>query len=88
MDQAQLTVEDLSDEFWERANRLTRLRREEQHQMQEYVEFEVGHMEFLIRALEGTRGCSSPELAAFADGSGAGFAARCVGLPPANQPAD
>ena len=31
----QLTAEDLSDEFWERADRLTRLRREEQRQMQE-----------------------------------------------------
>ena len=52
----QLTAEDLSDEFWERADRLTRLRREEQRQMQEYVELEAGHMEFLIRALDGEPG--------------------------------
>jgi ATP-dependent DNA helicase RecQ len=43
----------LSDAFWERAERLTRLRREEQKQMQEYVGLASGHMEFLIRALDG-----------------------------------
>ena len=52
----QLTAVDLSDEFWERADRLTRLRREEQRQMQEYVGLEAGHMEFLIRALDGEPG--------------------------------
>ena len=52
----QLTAEDLSDEFWERADRLTRLRREEQRQMREYVGLEAGHMEFLIRALDGEPG--------------------------------
>ena len=49
----QLTAADLSDEFWERAERLTALRREEQRQMQEYVGLESGHMEFLVRALDG-----------------------------------
>ena len=49
----QLTAADLSDEFWERADRLTHLRREEQRQMQEYVGLEAGHMEFLIQALDG-----------------------------------
>lgn len=49
----QLTAADLSDQFWERAERLTRLRREEQAQMQEYVQLESGHMEYLIRALDG-----------------------------------
>ena len=52
----QLTAEDLSDEFWERADRLTHLRREEQRQMREYVGLEAGHMEFLIRALDGEPG--------------------------------
>ena len=52
----QLTAEDLSDEFWDRADRLTRLRREEQRQMREYVGLEAGHMEFLIRALDGEPG--------------------------------
>ena len=59
----QLTAEELSDEFWERADRLTRLRRDEQRQMQEYVGLEAGHMEFMIRALDGEPGVvRSPEL--------------------------
>ena len=49
----QLTAADPSSGFWERAERLTDLRHEEQHQMQEYVRLESGHMEFLIRALDG-----------------------------------
>ncbi len=49
----QLTAADLSSGFWERAERLTDLRHEEQRQMQEYVMLESGHMEFLIRALDG-----------------------------------
>ena len=56
----QLTAADLSDEFWERAERLTSLRREEQRQMQEYVRLESGHMEFLIRALDGEPGALRP----------------------------
>ena len=52
----QLTAARLSDEFWERAERLTRLRIEERSQMQEYVELESGHMDFLIRALDGEPG--------------------------------
>jgi ATP-dependent DNA helicase RecQ len=49
----QLTTTDLSGEFWERAKRLTQLRIEEQKQMQEYVKLRSGHMEFLIKALDG-----------------------------------
>ena len=49
----QLTTSNLSGEFWERAERLTVLRHEEQQQMQEYVKLKDGHMEFLIRALDG-----------------------------------
>ncbi len=49
----QLTAATLSPAFWERAERLTELRREEQEQMQEYVRLSSGHMEFLIRALDG-----------------------------------
>ena len=56
----QLTAANLSDEFWERAGRLTRLRREEQRQMREYVRLESGHMEFLIRALDGDPGTVRP----------------------------
>jgi ATP-dependent DNA helicase RecQ len=49
----QLTAAPLSDAFWERAERLTELRKAEQTQMQEYVDLSSGHMEFLIRALDG-----------------------------------
>jgi len=52
----QLTAARLSDAFWERAERLTALRRVEQGQMQEYVTLGSGHMEFLIRALDGPPG--------------------------------
>ena len=51
--QWQLTAASLSSGFWERAERLTALRREEQRQMQEYVKLESGHMGFLIQALDG-----------------------------------
>jgi ATP-dependent DNA helicase RecQ len=52
----QLTVANLSEAFWQRAERLTYLRRDEQRQMQEYVNLKSGHMEFLIRALDGDPG--------------------------------
>ena len=54
----QLTAVNLSADFWERAERLTRLRRDEQRQMQEYVSLQSGHMEFLIRALDGDSGAA------------------------------
>ena len=38
----QLTAANLSEEFWQRADRLTDLRREEQQQMQEYVNLRSG----------------------------------------------
>ena len=50
----QLTAATLSDGFWERAERLTAVRRAEVQQMREYVELPFGeHMGFLIRALDG-----------------------------------
>ncbi|MBI5444880.1 MAG: ATP-dependent DNA helicase RecQ [Deltaproteobacteria bacterium] len=49
----QLTAAHLSEEFWNRAERLTVLRRDEQQQMQRYVDLNSGHMEFLIQALDG-----------------------------------
>jgi ATP-dependent DNA helicase RecQ len=53
----QLTAANLREEFWERAERLTALRRREQKQMQEYVELPFGeHMGFLVRALDGDPG--------------------------------
>lgn len=50
----QLTATTLGDAFWQRAERLTLLRREEQEQMQRYVRLGEGHMAFLIAALDGT----------------------------------
>ena len=55
-----LTVAKLSEAFWERAERLTALRRVEQQQMQEYVALKSGHMEYLIRALDGDPGSFQP----------------------------
>ena len=55
-----LTANPLNEGFWQRAERLTELRRVEQRQMQEYVGLENGHMEFLIRALDGNRGAYRP----------------------------
>lgn len=50
----QLTAATLADSFWERAARLTALRRDEQQQMQAYVGLAFGqHMGFLIDALDG-----------------------------------
>ena len=50
----QLTAANLGDDFWARADRLTALRRDEYHQMQEYVDLPFGkHMAFLISALDG-----------------------------------
>ena len=60
----QLTAAALSTDFWERAERLTALRRVEHRQMEEYVSLEFGeHMAFLIRALDGVPGTvKSPAL--------------------------
>jgi ATP-dependent DNA helicase RecQ len=50
----QLTAATLDGEFWERAKRLTALRREEQQQIREYVALAYGdHMSFLVEALDG-----------------------------------
>jgi ATP-dependent DNA helicase RecQ len=49
----QLTAANLSEAFWARTERLTELRRGEQRQMREYVSLTSGHMEYLIRALDG-----------------------------------
>lgn len=61
----QLAAAKLSEGFWQRAERLTGLRRDEQRQMQEYVSLKSGHMAFLIRALDGDPGeIHAPELPA------------------------
>ena len=49
----QLAAATLSQDFWLRAERLTELRQKEQAEMQEYVDLKRGHMEFLIKALDG-----------------------------------
>ena len=49
----QLTAATLSDDFWLRAERLTKLRKKEQAEMQEYIYLQSGHMQFLIKALDG-----------------------------------
>lgn len=50
----QLASADLPATFWQRAERLTTLRRDEQRQMQDYVRLPFGeHMAFLIAALDG-----------------------------------
>lgn len=57
----QLTAATLGDGFWERAERLTTLRREEQQQMREYVALPYGdHMSFLVEALDGDANTVSP----------------------------
>jgi ATP-dependent DNA helicase RecQ len=59
----QLTTATLKPEFWERATRLTELRRGEQRQMQKYVRLAEGHMGFLIEALDGdASGVQKPNL--------------------------
>jgi len=55
-----LTSARLDKSFWERAERLTALRRIEQAQMQQYVSLASGHMEFLIEALDGNSGNFRP----------------------------
>ena len=50
----QLTAADLGEAFWQRAERLTTLRRAEQRQMADYVKLPFGHhMAFLVQALDG-----------------------------------
>ena len=55
-----LTAANLTEGFWQRADRLTALRRAEQQQMQEYVRLDSGHMEYLIQALDGDAGVHKP----------------------------
>ncbi|TDW59264.1 RecQ-like ATP-dependent DNA helicase [Novosphingobium sp. PhB55] len=61
----QLTAAALSEKFWERAERLTDLRRAEHRQMQAYARLPFGeHMRFLIDALDGDPdGVGAPPLA-------------------------
>ncbi len=68
----QLTVATLSQGFWDRAERLTQLRRGEHQQMREYVLLPFGsHMRFLIESLNGDASSvlppALPELPSTAD---------------------
>ena len=56
----QLTPTSIPASFWQRVERLTELRREEQKQMQTFVALGRGHMEFLIDALDGDPGSVGP----------------------------
>jgi ATP-dependent DNA helicase RecQ len=57
----QLTAATLSEAFWARAERLTALRRDENRQMQDYVNLPFGqHMGFLIDALDGDPSLATP----------------------------
>lgn len=56
------TAATLPQTFWERTERLTSLRREEQAQMRAYVALDSGHMEFLIDALDGEAQSFTPPL--------------------------
>ena len=56
----QLTATRLSPAFWERTARLTELRRGEQQEMARYADLTDGHMEFLIKALDGTPEAAPP----------------------------
>ncbi len=59
----QLTAAELSPSFWDRVERLTKLRRAEQEEMQKYLDLKKGHMEFLICALNGDpAGIEEPDL--------------------------
>ena len=57
----QLTATALPESFWQRAERLTSLRHDEQRQMRQYVALPFGqHMSFLIDALDGDSSVVNP----------------------------
>ncbi len=76
----QLTAATLGDDFWERAERLTALRREENQQMQSYVGLPFGeHMGFLVEALDGDPGLvTAPTLPPLPATTDAGLAQEAV----------
>ena len=65
----QLTAATLSQGFWERAERIAKIRHAEMQQMQEYVDLPHGqHMAFLLDALDGDRRrASQPTLTPLSD---------------------
>ena len=76
-----LTRANLADSFWERAERLTSLRRVEQQQMLDYVALKSGHMEFLIHALDGDPGrFEPPNLPALPTGANPALVGEAIGF--------
>ena len=74
-----LTAANLTEAFWQRADRLTALRRTEQQQMQEYVALGAGHMEFLVGALDGeVSEHQSPDVAALPETFDEGIAREAL----------
>jgi ATP-dependent DNA helicase RecQ len=74
-----ITATNLTEAFWQRADRLTALRRAEQQQMQEYVALRVGHMEFLVHALDGeVSEHPSPDLAPLPESFDEGIAREAL----------
>jgi len=47
------TASTLSEKFWERVDRITKLREIEDEELQTYVDLDSGHMRFLVDALDG-----------------------------------
>ncbi|MBN9492540.1 DEAD/DEAH box helicase [bacterium] len=61
------TAARLEESFWERVDRITQLRRDEQGQMSEYVGLKTGHMNFLVAALDGEVGGSHVHIPSLPD---------------------
>jgi ATP-dependent DNA helicase RecQ len=76
----QLTAATLSPEFWQRAERLTNLRRAEYEQMKKYVELPFGeHMQFLVDALDGdAKTVAKPMLPPLPTGASAELTAAAI----------
>ncbi len=75
----QLTAARLSDAFWQRAERLTALRHQEQAEMQQYVALASEHMAFLIQALDGDpQGIPPPPLPPLSDACSPEIVAEAV----------
>ena len=85
----QLTAANLSEAFWQRAERLTKLRRDEQRQMQEYVRLELWPYGVSHSGLgRGSRHNPRTRVTAAADDSRPSTGAGGGGVSAPNEPAD